>query len=74
MPTHASSFYARATGWGTSKRWKACRRSSLAIRPVCSQRKQLNAVSYEKLGMRQSADVMEKDKVHWTPFTVGTHE
>ena len=26
---------------------------------------------YEKLGMRQSTDVMEKDKVLWTSFTVG---
>jgi GNAT superfamily N-acetyltransferase len=26
---------------------------------------------YEKLGMRQSTDVIEKDKVRWTSFTVG---
>jgi hypothetical protein len=29
---------------------------------------------YRKLGMRQSTDVMEKDKVQWTFFVVGEHD
>ncbi len=29
---------------------------------------------YDKLGMRQSTDVMEKDNVQWTSFAVGEHD
>lgn len=29
---------------------------------------------YEKIGMVKSADIMEYDRINWTPFTVGENE